>query len=120
MDAMQKCNVTVKKKKKRKYTLAISTLSLCSFLLMMTAVICWSMKMRMVQRRAGITVMIQVHQGFGPTGLINQPRSSRVGYMSINTVTKMHLYTVGCQMNMVRYNFMKWSHLKLVGDLQFG
>ena len=29
--------------------------------MMMTAVICWSMKMRMVQRRAGRKVMMVVH-----------------------------------------------------------
>ena len=58
---------------------AVCTLSLCSFLLMMTAVICWSMKMRMVQSRAGMTVTIVVHQGLGPTGLIHHPRSSLVG-----------------------------------------
>lgn len=55
------------------------TFSLCSFLLMMTAVICWSMKMRMVQSREGMKVMMVVHQGFGPTGFISQPRSSLVG-----------------------------------------
>ena len=46
---------------------------------MMTAVICWSMKMRMVQSREGMKVMMVVHQGFGPTGFISQPRSSLVG-----------------------------------------
>lgn len=47
---------------------------------MMTAVICWSIKMRMVQSKAGITAAITVHHGFGPTGVTNQPRSSRVGW----------------------------------------
>ncbi len=55
------------------------TSSLCSLRLIMTAVICWSMKMRMVQRIAGIKAIITVHHGFRPIGLINQPRSSRVG-----------------------------------------
>lgn len=55
------------------------TSSLCSLRLMMTAVICWSMKMRMVQRRAGIDAARTVHHGLGPIGLMNQPRSSLVG-----------------------------------------
>lgn len=57
----------------------IHTKSLCSLRFIMTAVICWSMKMRMVQRRAGIGAASTVHHGFRPMGLINQPRSSRVG-----------------------------------------
>lgn len=60
------------------------TFSLCSFLLMMTAVICWSMKMRMVHSRAGISVTTAVHHGFGPSGLMNQPRSSLVGWYKMS------------------------------------
>lgn len=56
------------------------TFSLCSLRLMMTAVICWSMKMRMVQRSAGMQVIMVVHHGLGPKGLISQPRSSLVGW----------------------------------------
>lgn len=56
------------------------TSSLCSFRLMMTAVICWSMKIRMVQRRAGIEAARTVHHGLGPIGLMNHPRSSLVGW----------------------------------------
>lgn len=59
---------------------AVLTSSLCSLRLMMTAVICWSMKMRMVQRRAGIDAARTVHQGLRPIGLINQPLSSLVGW----------------------------------------
>lgn len=55
------------------------TLSLCSFLLMMTAVICWSMKIKIVQSKAGIIAAMIVHHGFGPKGVTNQPRSSLVG-----------------------------------------
>lgn len=58
----------------------ILTSSLCSLRLMMTAVICWSMKMRMVQRRAGIEAARTVHHGLRPIGLISQPRSSLVGW----------------------------------------
>ena len=39
--------------------------SLCSFRLTMTAVICWSIKMRMEARSAGTTAAIEVHHGFG-------------------------------------------------------
>lgn len=56
------------------------TSSLCSFRLMMTAVICWSMKIRMVQRRAGMEAARTVHHGLGPIGLMNHPRSSLVGW----------------------------------------
>lgn len=56
------------------------TSSLCSLRLMMTAVICWSMKIRMVQRRAGIEAAKTVHHGLRPIGLISQPRSSLVGW----------------------------------------
>ena len=55
------------------------TFSLCSFLLIMTAVICWSIKIRIVQSKAGIIAAITVHHGFGPKGVTNQPRSSLVG-----------------------------------------
>lgn len=55
------------------------TFSLCSFLLIMTAVICWSIKIRIVHSKAGIIAAITVHHGFGPTGVTNQPRSSLVG-----------------------------------------
>ena len=45
----------------------------------MTAVICWSIKIRIVQSKAGIIAAITVHHGFGPKGVTNQPRSSLVG-----------------------------------------
>lgn len=38
------------------------------------------MKMRMVQSRAGMKVIMVVHHGLGPTGFIIQPRSSLVGW----------------------------------------
>lgn len=68
------------RKQQWKYKFWLNTFSLCSFLLIMTAVICWSIKIRIVQSRAGITAAITVHQGLGPKGVINQPRSSLVGY----------------------------------------
>lgn len=55
------------------------TLSLFSFRLTMTAVICWSMKIRMVTNRAGRMLAGYTHQGFFPNGATNQPRSGRVG-----------------------------------------
>lgn len=58
---------------------SVLTFSLFSFLLMMTAVICWSMKMRMVQSSAGTAAASSVHHGFGPSGEISHPRFSDVG-----------------------------------------
>ena len=55
------------------------TLSLFSFRLTMTAVICWSMKIRMVTSRAGRMLARYTHHGFFPKGATNQPRSGRVG-----------------------------------------
>lgn len=55
------------------------TLSLFSFLLTMTAVICWSMKIRIVTSRAGRMLARYTHHGFFPKGATNQPRSGRVG-----------------------------------------
>lgn len=46
----------------------------------MTALICWSMKMRMVTRRAGTALARYHHQGFLPNGITSQPRSRRVGW----------------------------------------
>ena len=64
--------------------------SLCSFRLTMTAVICWSMKMRMEASSAGTTAAIEVHHGFGsrsctpgsgavPKGWMNHCLPSQVG-----------------------------------------
>lgn len=59
------------------------TTSLCSARLTMTAVMCWSMKIKMVASRAGNPAAMYSHQGFvSEMGLINQPRAS---------------YLVGCQ-----------------------
>lgn len=55
------------------------TLSLCSLRLTMTAVICWSIKMRMVQSRAGSAATSSVHHGLVPSGSISQPRFFEVG-----------------------------------------
>lgn len=56
------------------------TLSLCSFLLTITAVICWSMNIRMVTTTAGSAAARYTHQGFPPKGGTNQPLSGLVGY----------------------------------------
>lgn len=56
------------------------TLSLCSLRLTMTAVICWSMKSRMVTSRAGTDAARYTHQGFPPNGGTNQPRFGLVGW----------------------------------------
>ena len=61
------------------------TLSLFSFLLTMTAVICWSMKMRMTASRAGRQAASDVHHGLPPNGWINQARSFRVGLKTNNS-----------------------------------
>jgi len=55
------------------------TLSLCSFLFTITAVICWSMKIRMVTNKAGMAAARYTHQGFPPNGATNQPRFGLVG-----------------------------------------
>lgn len=56
------------------------TFSLYSLRLRMTAVICWSMKMRMVTRTAGTAAARQTHQGLAPKGRTIQPRLGFVGY----------------------------------------
>ncbi len=64
------------------------TLSLCSFLLTMTAVICWSRKIRMVARRAGIKASrMRYHSGKRARGLTSQPRPSSVVLNSVGTVS---------------------------------
>lgn len=55
------------------------TCSLYSLRLRMTAVICWSMKMRMVTRTAGTTDTRQTHHGLAPKGKMIQPRTGFVG-----------------------------------------
>lgn len=62
------------------------TFSLCSFLFTITAVICWSMNIKMVQSRAGMTAANTVHQGLRPMGLMNHPRSSLVGCNKAHTL----------------------------------
>ena len=52
------------------------TLSLCSLLLTISAVICWSINTRMVARIAGILAARMIHQGFLPNGGMIQPRTS--------------------------------------------
>lgn len=75
------------------------TLSLCSLRLMMTAVICWSIKMRMVQSRAGSAAMGNVHQGLLPSGSISHPRVLDVGCS--NDIIDM---------NMVQFLFIFYHH----------
>lgn len=55
------------------------TCSLYSLRLSMTAVICWSMKMRMVTRMAGTADTRQTHHGLAPKGKTIQPRAGFVG-----------------------------------------
>lgn len=55
------------------------TCSLYSLRLRMTAVICWSMKMRMVTRTAGTVDTRQSHHGLAPKGKMIQPRAGFVG-----------------------------------------
>ena len=51
----------------------------------MTAVICWSIKIKMVANRAGMIATIDVHQGLDPKGEINHPRPDQVGLNSSGT-----------------------------------
>lgn len=46
----------------------------------MTAVICWSMKMRIDSSRAGRAAATLSHQGLAPKGDTNQPRPGSVGW----------------------------------------
>lgn len=55
------------------------TCSLYSLRFRMTAVICWSMKMRMVTRTAGTADTRQTHHGLAPKGKTIQPRAGFVG-----------------------------------------
>ena len=64
------CKRRVRKRNKK------FTLSLCSRLLTITAVICWSIKTRIVVSKAGIQAAIMVHQGFLPSGWMIQPLAS--------------------------------------------
>lgn len=73
------CNSKIGHCQKYKPPDAGLTLSLCSLRLMMTAVICWSIKMRMVQSKAGSAATSSVHQGFPPNGSISQPLFFEVG-----------------------------------------
>lgn len=56
------------------------TLSLYSARLRMTAVICWSMKMRIDSSRAGRAAATLSHQGLAPKGDTSQPRPGSVGW----------------------------------------
>ena len=58
----------------------LPTLSLCSFRLTITAVICWSINIRMVTSRAGSEAARYTHQGFPPKGGTNQPLIGLVGW----------------------------------------
>jgi len=53
----------------------------------MTAVICWSMKIRMVAKRAGARAASGTHAGFSLTGETNHPLSGIVGWNSDGTVS---------------------------------
>lgn len=58
----------------------VLTFSLCSFLLTITAVICWSINMRMVTSSAGSAAARYTHQGFPPKGGMSQPLWGFVGW----------------------------------------
>jgi hypothetical protein len=63
--------------------LNIITLNLCSCLLTITAVICWSINTKMVVKSAGISAAGISHRGFlSLIGFINQFRSGLVGWLS--------------------------------------
>ena len=75
---MQKSNISQKEDLNKTVN---STLSLFSFLFIITAVICWSIKIKMTATNAGSAVSIIVHQGFlSLKGFTNHPLSDRDGY----------------------------------------
>lgn len=59
----------------------------------MTAVICWSIKMRMVTRSAGRKEPRYTHEGFAPKGGTNQPRFGLVGWTDGWTQKKKTTHT---------------------------
>lgn len=64
------------------------TCNLCSFLLTITAVICWSKKTKIVERAAGTLAAKYNHQGFlSLKGLTSHPRPGLVGYKNICKIT---------------------------------
>lgn len=56
-----------------------------SFLLTMTAVICWSMKINIVPNNAGRHATMALHHGLCWKGQIIHPRPSNVGLNSVGT-----------------------------------
>ena len=75
--------------------LFIITLSLFSFRLTITDVICWSKKIKMEARIAGITDARMIHQGFlWLMGLMIQPRSGLVGWSFVRQNTTAILYSL--------------------------
>lgn len=61
------------------------TFSLFSLRLTITAVICWSMNMRIVARSAGIGATTTDHTGLWLNGAINHDREGSVGLNSAGT-----------------------------------
>ena len=86
----------------------VHTLSLCSFLLTMTEVICWSMKRRMVRSRAGMDARKYTYQGelASNRGIVHPRRSDLVGYY-----TKIVVFCC---------SILSWLTLKTVGTISLG
>lgn len=75
--------------------LFIITLSLFSFRLTITDVICWSKKIKMEARIAGITDARMIHQGFlSLMGLMIHPRSGLVGWSFVRQFITVHSWLI--------------------------
>lgn len=69
------------------------TFSLCSRLLTIRAVICWSINTRIVARRAGIAAAGMVHTGFLPSGGTTQPLFSAAVGWNFNGISSFGVLT---------------------------
>lgn len=90
----------------------IRTLSLFSFLLMMTAVICWSMKIRMTPRSAGKMPRIADHHGLWLKGWIIQPLFGKVGLNSWGTWSNTVLESISKDNILMHFKYCLHSHIR--------
>ena len=70
----------------------LHTSNLFSFLLTITPVICWSIKIKMVAKSAGIMAANIVHSGFSPNGVTSH---SLLGLVGCNKIKKINDNYVG-------------------------
>ena len=64
----------------------LHTINLFSFLLTITAVICWSIKIKMVAKSAGTMAANIVHSGFSPNGITSHSLLGLVGWNKIKKI----------------------------------